>query len=135
MSIARTVAEVLADHTTGELECVDRMYLNVYMPLLQTAGGVAYYLHKICGNPVASSALLPPVPRRFVAAIEGFVKDQGIDLITFQRGERKDERAQDYLRGWSGTEGVLFVRKAQRRRSCRAPSGAAMRTLTAPIRG
>ena len=111
MSIARTVAEVLADHTTLELECVDRMYLNVYMPLLQTAGGVA--LHKICGNPVPSSALLAPRSRRFVAAIERFVKDQRIDLIRFQWGERKDDRAQDYLRRFSGTEGVLFVGKAQ----------------------
>ena len=41
MSIARTIADVVADHTTLELECVDRMYLNVYVPLLQTAGGVA----------------------------------------------------------------------------------------------
>ena len=89
------------------------MYLNVYMPLLQTAGGVAYYLHKICGNPVPSLALLAPRSRRFVAAIERFVKDHGIDLIRFQRGERKDHRAQDYLRRFSGTEGLLFVGKAQ----------------------
>ena len=94
-------------------QCVDRMYLNVYMPLLQTAGGVAYYLHQICGNPVPSSALLAPRSRRFVAAIERFVKDHGIDLIRFQRGERKDHRAQDDLRRFSGTEGVLFVGKAQ----------------------
>ena len=50
--------------------------------------------------------------RGFVTAIERYVKREEIDLIRFQRGERKDHRAQDYLRRWSGTEGVLFVGKA-----------------------
>lgn len=43
MKVARSVAEVLADHTTLTLECVDRMYLNVYVPLLQRAAGAAYF--------------------------------------------------------------------------------------------
>ena len=113
MSIARSVAEVLADHTTLELECVDRMYLNLYQPLLQTPGGVAHYLHEVCGFLVPSSVLLGRRSHQFVAAIKRFVRKQGIDLIRFQRGERKDDRAQDYLRRWSGGEGVLFVGVAQ----------------------
>ena len=113
MSIARTVADVLSDHTTLELECVDRMYLNVYVPLLQTPGGVAHYLHDVCGYQVPSSALLAPRTRDFVAAIKRFVKRERIDLIQFQRGERKDDRAQDYLRRFSGDQGVLFVGVAQ----------------------
>ena len=56
-----------------------------------------------CGTPVA----------RLLAAIKRFVREQGIDLIRFQRGERKDDRTQDYLRRWSGGEGVLFVGVAQ----------------------
>ena len=42
-----------------------------------------------------------------------FVKREGIDLIRFQRGERKDDRAHQYLRRFSGGAGVLFVGKAQ----------------------
>ena len=34
MTVARNAGEVLAEHTTLELECVDRMYLNVYVPVL-----------------------------------------------------------------------------------------------------
>ena len=37
MNVARSAGEVLAEHTTLELECIDRMYLNVYVPL--AAGG------------------------------------------------------------------------------------------------
>ena len=39
MNVARNAAEVLAKHTTLELECIDRMYLNVYVPMLQSGGG------------------------------------------------------------------------------------------------
>ena len=32
MSVARSVADVLRDHVVLELEAIDRMYLNVYVP-------------------------------------------------------------------------------------------------------
>ncbi len=44
MNVARPVAKVLSRHTTLTLECVDRMYLNVYVPLPQTGAGVAYFV-------------------------------------------------------------------------------------------
>ena len=31
MTVARTVADVLADHVVFEVECIDRMYCNVYV--------------------------------------------------------------------------------------------------------
>jgi hypothetical protein len=43
MSLPRTVAEVLREHVTLEVEGIDRMYLNVYVPALQRAGGVASF--------------------------------------------------------------------------------------------
>jgi len=85
MSIARTVADVLSDHTTLELECIE------------TPAGVAHYLRNVCGYQMPSSALLAPRTRDFVAAIKRYVKRARIDLIQFQRGERVDDRAQDYL--------------------------------------
>jgi hypothetical protein len=32
MTLPRTAADVLADHVVLEVECVDRMYLNLYQP-------------------------------------------------------------------------------------------------------
>ena len=40
MSIARSVADVLRDHVVLEYEAIDRMYLNVYVPHLQTVGAM-----------------------------------------------------------------------------------------------
>ena len=66
MKVARSVAEVLSQHTTLALECIDRMYLNVYVPLLQTGAGVAYFFRKIRDRPVPSSVLMAPLTQRFV---------------------------------------------------------------------
>jgi len=44
MSVARSVADVLRDHVVLELEAIDRTYLNVYVPHLQTVRAVVRYL-------------------------------------------------------------------------------------------
>ena len=46
MTLPRTVADVLTDHVVFEIECIDRMYCNVYVPQLQHAGGLLGYLHR-----------------------------------------------------------------------------------------
>jgi hypothetical protein len=120
MSVARTVAEVLAERVTLEIEGLDRLYLNVYVPRLQHVGGVVGFLRDHRGQPIASSALMAPISRAFVAAIERFVHEQDVPLITFSRGQRKDELAQEYLARFTAagkTEGVLFVGKAQEKAS------------------
>ena len=64
MTIARTVAEVLAEHVTLEVECIDRMYLNVYVPRLQYEQGVANFFIAHRGQRFASSALMDPIVER-----------------------------------------------------------------------
>jgi len=34
MTVARSAGDVLSDHTVFEVECIDRMFLNVYVPQL-----------------------------------------------------------------------------------------------------
>jgi hypothetical protein len=61
-----------------------------------------------------------PLSERFVQAIERFVEAEGLDLVTFKKGQRKDAVAQTYLASFPGDEGVLFVGKAQEKASvCR----------------
>ena len=113
MNVARSAGEVLAEHTTLELECIDRMYLNVYVPLLQAGAGAAWFFRKVRGNPVPSSALMAPMTNRFVAALKRFAVDRDVDLVRFERHERKDDRTRAYLRDFQGDEGVLYMGVAQ----------------------
>ena len=113
MTIARSAADVLSGHVTLEVECVDRMYLNLYVPKLQYASGVVGFLRDHQGATFASSALMAPMTRRFVSEIERFAEREGVDLVTFEKGQRKDDVALDYLAGFAAEEGVLFVGKAQ----------------------
>jgi hypothetical protein len=113
MSVARSVAEVLERHVTLEVECIDRMYLNVYVPLLQSEGGVAYFFREQRGQRFPSSSLMAPMTRDFVASIERFAEEEGIEVVHFQKHQRKEEVAQDRLRRFPHREGVLFIGKAQ----------------------
>jgi hypothetical protein len=40
----QSVAEVLRDHVVLEIEGIDRMYLNVYVPVLQAVEGVLKFI-------------------------------------------------------------------------------------------
>ena len=111
--IRKSVAEILADHVTFELEAIDRMYLNAYVPALQTGGGFAYFVKSQLQAVVPSTTVVAPMSERFVHAIERFVATEGLDLVTFEKGQRKDDVAQEYRARFDGEEGVLFVGKAQ----------------------
>ena len=113
MSVARSVADVLRDHVVLELEAIDRMYLNVYVPHLQTARAVVGYLHVHRGQRFASTTAVVPMSEAFVRNIEQFVAVERIDLVSFAKGERKDDVTQKYLRRFHRREGVLYVGKAQ----------------------
>ena len=115
MTLARTTAQVLSDHVSLELEGIDRMYLNLYVPILQRPEGVAHFWIHHRGHRFASSALMQPMTTEFIRSIERYAKDNDIDLITFQKGQRKDDVAKEYLAKFDGTEGVLFIAKAQER--------------------
>jgi hypothetical protein len=107
------VADVLDEHVVFELECIDRMYLNLYQPKLMWPGGVIGFFKGHRGMPFASSALMDPMTKDFVASIHRFVTDHRLDLAHFEKGVRKDDVAQCYLAGHDGSEGILFVGRAQ----------------------
>jgi hypothetical protein len=113
MSLPRTVGEILREHTTLEVESIDRMYLNVYVPGLQYESGVAAFFRSHRGQVFASSALMAPMSKTFVAAIDAFVAEHALPLIPFEKGQRKDNVMAEHLARFTGTEGILFVGKAQ----------------------
>src|SRR5712672_3669173 len=111
--IAQSVADILNHHVKLSVEGIDRMYLNVYVPWLQTEQGVVQFFRGHRGQPLPSAALMSPISRRFVAALEGFASEHDVALVQFRKGQRKDEVMAEHLRRFAHDEGVVFIGKAQ----------------------
>ena len=113
MNLPHSVAEILKNHVTFQLESIDRLYLNVYVPALQYEGGVVRFFRSQRGQPIASSALMDPMTKSLVAATERFAQVHQVRLIQFEKGQRKDEVMAEQLRHFDQAEGVVFIGKAQ----------------------
>ena len=111
--IAQTVADILSDHVVLSVEGIDRIYLNVYVPRLQSEQGVVGFFREHRGQPLPSAALMSPMTRSFVAMLERYIAQNAITLVSFRKGQRKDDVMKEYLCKFEKKEGVVFVGKAQ----------------------
>lgn len=107
------VHELIRDHVTLSIRCLDRLYLHAYMPKLQTSGGLCYFLRDHRGHPIPSPALFTPMHDRLIAAIKTYAATQDVPLITFERGQRKDDVVADYRARRPMDEGVVVIGVAQ----------------------
>jgi hypothetical protein len=105
------VNELLAAHVQLDVECVDRLYLNGYVPNLQVGGQVVAFLCEHLGNPIPSGAVLERIGNRFRHDVQQFAAGLGIPLLRFAKGERKVETMKPYLAG--ATSGVVAIGQAQ----------------------
>ena len=111
--IAQSVAEIVSRHVQLTVDGIDRMYLNVYVPGLQYELGIVRFFREHRGQPLPSAALMSPMTRTFVAALEDFMARHEIPLVQFEKGQRKDTVMAEHLRRFGREEGVVFVGKAQ----------------------
>jgi hypothetical protein len=88
--IEHTVRELLEDKVELDIEGIDRLYLNAYQPRLQTGGGVVGFFREHRGAVVASTTLMGPMSQAFVADMHRFAKREGVEIVQFERGQRKD---------------------------------------------
>jgi len=113
MSVPRSVAEILRQHVPLEVESIDRMYLNVYVPQLQTERGVAAFFRYHRGHPFASSALMEPISKAFIRSLEAFAAREQVPVVSFAPHQRKDDVMTAHLARFSAPEGLVFIGKAQ----------------------
>jgi hypothetical protein len=107
------VAELQRQHVVLELECIDRMYLNAYVPKLTSAAGVAGFFRGYLGHRFASTKDAAAMTDRFIRSIRDFLQREDIPLLRFQKGQRKDDIFRQRLRKFKPSEGVVFVGVAQ----------------------
>lgn len=113
MIVPKNVAELQQENVLFELECIDRMYLNLYVPQLTSAGGVAAYFRGYKGHRFASTKDAAALTEGFRRQVFDFADRHDIAIVRFQKGMRKDEVMQKRLRKFKASEGVVFIGIAQ----------------------
>jgi len=110
---AVTPKAILEDHVTLEVECIDRMYLNGYVPRLQTVGGVVNFFRKHRGEAMATGTRMSEITVAFRRRIDEFAVQNDIPAIHFEKHQRKDEVMAAHVARFGRPEGVVFIGVAQ----------------------
>ena len=93
-----TVNEVLGGHAVLDIECLDRVYLNAYVPILQSSGQVVAFMTQHLGLPIPSPAMFDKIGQKFRSAVASFAEANHIPWVRFRKGDRKAEVMAPYLR-------------------------------------
>ena len=113
MTLPKNVAELQGENVVFELECIDRMYLNLYVPQLASAPGVAAYFRGYKGHRFASTKEAVAMSEGFRRQVLDFAERKATPIIRFEKGMRKDDVMHKRLRKFKAREGVVFIGIAQ----------------------
>jgi hypothetical protein len=110
-----TAAELLDGHTVLDIECLDRIYLNAYIPVLQSSGQVVAFMTQHLGKPIPSPALMEHIGTRFRKAVESYADANEIPWVRFGKDDRKISVMQPHIEAQAATgkSGVAAIGVAQ----------------------
>src|SRR5216684_169382 len=78
-----SIPELLKEHVTLEVECLDRLYLNGYIGTLATSGGLVTFMREQLGRPIPSPVVLGQVTEKFRAAVKALAEREQIPIYQF----------------------------------------------------
>ena len=115
------INEVLDGHAGLEVDCVDRLYLNAYVPNLQVGGQVERFCKLHLGQPIASPAVIEKIGNRFRREVKAFAAHNGIPILHLKKPDRSrwDDRKLDHVHPYleraerRGRFGVVAIVAAQ----------------------
>jgi hypothetical protein len=112
-------ATLLRDHVTLTCRSVDRIFLQAYVPRLQSVGMVCQFLRWQRGYPIPSSAVFGKIGEAYTAEVHRFAKAHGIPVRRLAKGEKKEEIARPYIEAAAagGTGRVALIGIAQEKAS------------------
>jgi len=115
MTAKVTVNDVLDGHVGLDVECMDRIYLNGYVPNLQVGGQVVSFMTAHLGYPIPSPAIIEKMGTAFRKAVDRFVADNAVPVVQFGKSDRKIEVMRPYLasQARTGRSGVAAIGIAQ----------------------
>lgn len=112
-------ATLLRDHVTLTCRSVDRIFLQAYVPKLQTVGWVCDFLRWQRGYTIPSSAAFGRIGAAYVAEVERWAQEHGVPVQRFEKGQNKEAIARPLLEAAAregGGEGrVVLIGIAQER--------------------
>ncbi len=92
-----TAGELLDGHTVLDIECLDRIYLNAYVPILQSSGQVVAFMTQHLGKPIPSPALMEHIGTRFRRSVESYASANEIPWVKFGKDDRKIDVMQPHI--------------------------------------
>jgi len=98
-----TVNEVLGGHVALDIECLDRVYLNAYVPILQSSGQVVAFMTQYLDLPIPSPALFDKIGQKFRRSVASFAEANHIPWVKFAKDTRKAEVMTPYLKQAAAT--------------------------------
>lgn len=100
MASVANINDVLEGHVALEVECVDRLYLNAYVPGLQVGGQVVRFITGHLGKPIPSAALLGTIGNRFRRDVKAFADAHDVPILALKKPDRSrwDDRKLDHVR-------------------------------------
>ncbi|MBV9810898.1 MAG: hypothetical protein JO286_27255 [Solirubrobacterales bacterium] len=100
MASVANINDVLEGHVALEIECVDRLYLNAYVPNLQVGGQAVRFLREHLGYEIPSPALLGKIGNRFRQEVSAFAAERAIPILHLKKPDRSrwDDRKLDHVR-------------------------------------
>src|SRR6478672_8186418 len=115
MAATVTINDVFDGHVGLAIECLDRIYLNGYVPSLQMGGQVVSFLTQHLGNPIPSPAILEKIGTSFRRAVASFAENNRIPVVRFGKNDRKVDVMRPYLarQANTGRAGVAAIGVAQ----------------------
>ena len=115
MAATVTVNDVLDGHVGLDVECLDRVYLNGYVPNLQVGGQVVSFMTQHLGCPIPSPAIMEKIGTAFRKAVASFAEADHIPVVRFGKDDRKIEVMRPYLarQARTGRSGEAAIGTAQ----------------------
>ena len=107
---------MLDGHVDLDLECLDRIYLNGYVPNLQVGGQVVSFLTAHLGYEIPSPAILEKIGTAFRRAVRSFAEDNRIPVVRFGKNDRKIDVMRPYLARQESDRGSGIAERAEHRR-------------------
>ena len=103
MADSLTVNDLLDGRVALDIECLDRIYLNGYVPNLQVGGQVASFMTGHLGNPIPSPAIMEKMGTAFRHAVTLFAEANHIPVVRFHKGDRKIDVMGRYVAAQAAT--------------------------------